>query len=81
MNSGSDYMDLIVFNSKKGCDCLLYTSELGVKEVMVVAHSDCGACHMNSNEMIEHMKARGSKQETIDIDLYKRQALYRVHLC
>ena len=23
--------------------------ELGVKEVMVVAHSDCGACHMNSN--------------------------------
>ena len=33
--------------------------ELGVKEVMVVAHSDCGACHMNSNEMIEHMKARG----------------------
>ena len=41
--------------------------ELGVKEVMVVAHSDCGACHMNSNEMIEHMKARGVKQETIDM--------------
>ena len=41
--------------------------ELGVKEVMVVAHSDCGACHMNSNEMIEHMKARGIKQETIDM--------------
>ena len=40
---------------------------LGVKEVMVVAHSDCGACHMNSNEMIEHMKARGIKQETIDM--------------
>lgn len=41
--------------------------ELGVKEVMVIAHSDCGACHMNSNEMIEHMKARGIKQETIDM--------------
>lgn len=41
--------------------------ELGVKEVMVVTHSDCGACHMNSNEMIEHMKARGIKQETIDM--------------
>lgn len=27
--------------------------ELGVKEVMVIAHSDCGACHMNSGEMIE----------------------------
>ena len=38
-----------------------------LKEVMVVAHSDCGACHMNSNEMIEHMKARGIKQETIDM--------------
>lgn len=41
--------------------------ELGVKEVMVIAHSDCGACHMNSNEMIEHMKARGIKQEAIDM--------------
>lgn len=41
--------------------------ELGVKEVMVIAHSDCGACHMNSNEMMEHMKARGIKQETNDM--------------
>lgn len=32
--------------------------ELGVTEVMVIAHSDCGACHM---------KARGIKQETIDM--------------
>lgn len=44
--------------------------ELGVKEVMVIAHSDCGACHMNSTEMIEHMKARGIKQETIDMIHY-----------
>ena len=36
--------------------------ELGVKEVMVIAHSDCGACHMSSAQMIEHMKARGIKQ-------------------
>jgi carbonic anhydrase len=41
--------------------------ELGVKEVMVIAHSDCGACHMSSAQMIEHMKARGIKQETIDM--------------
>lgn len=41
--------------------------ELGVKEVMVIAHSDCGACHMNSNEIIEEMKARGIRQETIDM--------------
>ena len=38
--------------------------ELGVTEVMVIAHSDCGACHMSSAQMIEHMKARGIKQET-----------------
>lgn len=33
--------------------------ELGVTEVMVIAHSDCGACHMSSAQMIEHMKTRG----------------------
>ena len=41
--------------------------ELGVTEVMVIAHSDCGACHMSSAQMIEHMKAWGIKQETIDM--------------
>lgn len=41
--------------------------ELGVEEVMVIAHSDCGACHMSSAQMIAHMKARGIKQETIDM--------------
>ncbi len=40
--------------------------ELGVEEIMVIAHSDCGACHMNHKEMIELMKARGISQETID---------------
>lgn len=41
--------------------------ELGVEEIMVIAHSDCGACHMSSEQMITHMKARGIKQETIDM--------------
>ncbi|WP_300704735.1 carbonic anhydrase [Bacteroides sp.] len=41
--------------------------ELGVTDIMVIAHSDCGACHLNSDQMIEHMKARGVKQETIDM--------------
>ncbi len=40
--------------------------ELGVEEVMVIAHSDCGACHMNHAEMIEQMKARGISEETMD---------------
>lgn len=41
--------------------------ELGVTEVMVIAHSDCGACHMSGARMMGHMKARGIKQETIDM--------------
>lgn len=36
----------------------------------VIAHSDCGACHMNSDEMITHMKKRGIKSETIDMIRY-----------
>lgn len=33
--------------------------ELGVEEIMVIAHSDCGACHMHSETMLEKMTARG----------------------
>ena len=44
--------------------------ELGVTDVMGVAHSDCGACHMSAQQMIDHMKARGIHQETIDMISY-----------
>lgn len=44
--------------------------ELGVTEIMVISHSDCGACNMSSIQMIERMKARGIKQETIDMIHY-----------
>ena len=44
--------------------------ELGVTDVMVVAHSDCGACHMSAQQMIEHMKARGIHQDKIDMIRY-----------
>ena len=33
--------------------------ELGVVEIMIIGHSDCGAQHMDSDEMIEAMKKRG----------------------
>ena len=33
--------------------------ELGVKEVMVVHHSTCGACHMSYEEFKPHMLERG----------------------
>lgn len=41
--------------------------ELGVEEVMVIAHSDCGAHHMDSHEIIDRMKARGIKDETLEM--------------
>lgn len=37
--------------------------ELGVVEVMIIGHTDCGAKHMNSSEMIEKMKERGIPQD------------------
>ena len=39
--------------------------ELGVKEVMVVHHSTCGACHMSYGEFKPHMLERGIPEETL----------------
>lgn len=41
--------------------------ELGVQEIMVVAHSQCGACHMSYDHFHHLMKARGIHPETLDI--------------
>ena len=46
--------------------------ELGVREIMVVAHSGCGACHMHFDHFREEMLRRGipaSALERQDIDL------------
>ena len=40
--------------------------ELGVEEVMVIGHTDCGVQHIDSEVMIHHMKERGITQESID---------------
>lgn len=40
--------------------------ELGVQEVMVVAHSNCGACHMEFSHFLHEMLQRGISRETID---------------
>lgn len=40
--------------------------ELGVQEVMVVAHSNCGACHMSFDHFRHEMFARGVTQETLE---------------
>ena len=40
--------------------------ELGVEEIMVIAHSNCGACHMNGAQMKKLMLERGIHQDVID---------------
>ncbi|MCR5455442.1 MAG: carbonic anhydrase [Bacteroidales bacterium] len=45
---------------------LVAVYELGVTEIMIVAHSNCGACHMSFKEFEEHMVQRGIKPETFD---------------
>ena len=40
--------------------------ELGVEEIMVVAHSHCGACHMSYDHFHHEMIARGVTDKTLD---------------
>lgn len=44
--------------------------ELGVEEVMIIGHTDCGAKHMNSEQMIQRMKERGISNEHIEMMRY-----------
>ena len=39
--------------------------ELGVNEIMVIAHTTCGACHMSYSEFKPHMLERGIPEETL----------------
>lgn len=39
--------------------------ELGVEKIMVVAHSDCGACHLSGKEMKQLMLEHGIGAETL----------------
>lgn len=48
--------------------------ELGVTEIMVVAHTTCGACHMSFAHFREEMTKRGipeAEMNRTDIDLYE----------
>jgi len=46
---------------------LVAVYELGVEEIMVVAHTTCGACHMSFAEFEHHMLARGISDSTLNI--------------
>lgn len=41
--------------------------ELGIEEIMVIGHTDCGVQHINSEMMIEKMKERGIDGDKIDL--------------
>lgn len=45
---------------------LVAVYELGVMEIMVVAHTTCGACHMSFKEFEQHILDRGITQHTLD---------------
>jgi carbonic anhydrase len=39
--------------------------ELGVEEIMVVAHTTCGACHMSFSDFEHHILERGISEQTL----------------
>ena len=44
---------------------LVAVYELGVEEIMVVAHTTCGACHMSFKEFEHHMIDRGISEDVL----------------
>ena len=44
--------------------------ELGVTEVMVIGHTDCGVAGINAEMMIQHLIQRGVSQDHIDMMRY-----------
>lgn len=44
--------------------------ELGVEEIMIIGHTDCGVQHMDSNDIMKKMKQRGIKEEDINLVSY-----------
>ena len=49
---------------------LISIVELGVEEVMVIGHTDCGVSHINADMMIKHLIQRGVSQDHIDMMRY-----------
>ena len=44
--------------------------ELGVEEIMVIGHTDCGVSGINADMMIEHLLKKGISQDHIDMMRY-----------
>ncbi len=41
--------------------------ELGIEDVLIIGHSDCGAQHISGEELLGMMRERGISQEDIDM--------------
>ena len=46
---------------------LIAIYELGVQEVLVIGHTDCGVQHMDSRVMLDHMQKRGVPPENLSL--------------
>ncbi len=44
---------------------LIAIYQLGVNEIMIIGHSDCGVQHLDSTSMIDKMISRGVTKQTI----------------
>ena len=49
---------------------LIAIVELGVEEIMVIGHTDCGVSGINADMMIRHLLERGVSQDHIDMMRY-----------
>ena len=49
---------------------LIAIVELGVEQVMVIGHTDCGVAGIDTDEMMEHLIQRGISRDTIDMMRY-----------
>lgn len=49
---------------------LVAVYELGVKEIMIIGHTDCGTQNMSGGQMIREMEKRGIPREDIDMMRY-----------
>ena len=49
---------------------LIAIVELGVEEIMVIGHTDCGVSGINADMMIRHLLQRGISQDHIDMMRY-----------
>ena len=45
---------------------LIAVYELGVNEIMIIGHYDCGVQHMDGDLMLQHMRQRGIEEQTFD---------------